>query len=188
MQSRRHTRSRVLVLALGVAPALGLATLLGAAPVQASDSLSRSIFADESDALWPIEVSMEVVPVELGDEFATTQAITVEDGHTTALSLVEDAPTGRHTFSVDVVARHHARHQVELEYDLVVHESRYQRVSPSAYVLHRLDLGPGPELGPARVRAVRSDIVSLHGAAHIESVTIGRHSYEVRLTASSTRP
>ncbi len=188
MQPRRSARTRVLALALGVAPALGLATLLGAAPVQASDSLSRSIFADESDALWPIEVSMQIVPVDLGDEFAERTAMTVEDGHSTQLSTVQDAPTGRHTFEVDVVARHHARDRVELEYDLTVHEARYAQVSPTSYLWHRLELGSGPGLEPSRIRAVRADIVSLHGDTHIESVTIGRRQYEVRLSAASTRP
>lgn len=173
---------------LGVGPALGLATLLGASPVQASDSLSRSIFADESDALWPIEVSMQIVPVELGDEFAEVTSITVEDGHSTGLTTVQRAPTGHHTFQVDVIARHHARRRVELEYDLTVEEARFDRMSPSRYLWHRLDLAPGPTLGPSRVRAVRSDIVSLHGEPHVESVTIGRRQYEIRLSAASTRP
>ena len=188
MQPRPTARSRVLALALGVGPALGLATLLGASPVQASDSLSRSIFADESEALWPIEVSMQIVPVALGDEFAEASSITVDDGHSTRLATVQRAPTGQHTFELEVVARHHARHRVELEYDLTVHEARYEQMSPSSYLWHRLEFGPGPTLGPARVRAVRSDIVSLHGGSHVESVTIGRRQYEVRLSAASTRP
>ena len=165
--------------ALAVAPA---------ASAHGSDIFNTSLFADESDALWPIEVKVELTPLDAHTEHAPfVHRQVVSDGHKVQVAHVFRSGKGLHDLQVEVVPRKHAGKAVELEYDLSVRESAYERVTLGAYVLHRLNLGPGPEVEAPALRSVKADIVSVRDRAHTVLMEVGTVRYEVRLAAATVR-
>ena len=149
---------------------------------------NTSLFADQSDALWPIEVDVEIAPLDAHvehDPFVHRQV--VSDGHKVRVAHVFRSGRGLHDLQVEVVPRRHAGRVVELEYDLSVRESAYERVTLGEYVLHRLNLGPGPEVEPPAVRSVKADIVSVQDRPHTVLLEVGAVRYEVRLGAATVR-
>ena len=153
-----------------------------------ADNLSVPIFSDQREALWPVEVTMEIVPLSDGVSIDTpVHRIVVADGQHLDFEDVIRTPVGQCSFDVRVVARHHANDKVEVEYDLRVAEARYEDMSWSDYLLHRLNLAPRPEVGPSLLSVARADIVSGARETHLERIEVGGESFEVRISARSMR-
>lgn len=175
---------------------LGLALtglVLATAPAQAATpghSLSVPMFGDRSEALWPLEIGLEVV-ADSGAIVVPRREVVVADGQHFMFSEVVSTPRGSHAFELEVVARHHARDAIELEYDLLVRQARFESLTWADYLLHRLSLGPRPQLGPGAIAAARADIVETHERqdkpAHSQSITVDGARYEIRLYATSLR-
>lgn len=154
------------------------------------DSLSRPMFGDRSEALWPLQVGLEVV-TESGEVVVPRRELVVADGQHTIFSEVIATPMGSHAFELELVARHHAAGAIELEYDLQVRQARFESLTWRDYVLHRLSLAPRPQLGPVQLAAARADIVETRvrpgQAAHSQVITVDGARYEIRLYAASLR-
>ncbi|MEM9455778.1 MAG: hypothetical protein AAGF11_16480 [Myxococcota bacterium] len=166
----------------------------------AADSLATPITAELQQALWPVEVALEIVAVpdpgrsepRPGAEpepivLMPTDAVTVPDGHRLSLSHAISTPRGRRNFSVDIAARQHPRDQMEIEWDLVVEDAPYQTMSVGDYLLHRLRWGPRPEVDEPIIRVSRADIVTTRGEPHVETLEIDGATYEIRIFALSVR-
>jgi hypothetical protein len=172
--------------------ALALSTLAAAfvlAPsVGASDSLATPITTEMAGELWPLEVEVEIRDLSLAPAAALPhKSVVVPDGHRTSWASSVWTPAGQRFFELDVVARHHPRDSVELEWDVVVSRAPVLPMDVGEYVLHRLHLGPKPRLGPRQVEVARSDIVSTMGDRISETVEIGGKTYEIRILAHSLR-
>jgi hypothetical protein len=163
-----------------------LVTLVGG-PASAADSLSVPLFSDRSEALWPIEVGMEVVDVESGEVVVPRRTLVVADGQHTTFSEVVATPRGQQAFELALTVRHHAEGAIEFEYDLAVREALFEQLTWSDYVLNRLSLAPRPELGPIGLAAARADIVETKHETLQEEVVVGGDRYEIRLHARSLR-
>jgi hypothetical protein len=182
-----RTRSALLGLALtglvATAPAPAHATTPG-------HSLSVPMFGDRSEALWPLEIGFEIV-ADSGAVVVPRREVVVADGQHFMFSEVISTPRGSHAFELEVVARHHARSAIELEYDLVVRQARFASLTWTDYLLHRLSLGPRPQLGPGALAAARADIVETRERAdepaHSQAITVDGARYEIRLYATSLR-
>jgi hypothetical protein len=178
------TRTFALALALTLGGSL---TAHAAIP---GDSLSRPMFSDRSEALWPLQVGMEIVDSD-GDVVVPLRELAVNDGQHTVFAEVIATPTGRHAFELELVARHHGRNKIELEYDLLVRQAHFESLTWTDYLLHRLSLAPRPELGPDAVAAARADIVETRQhpdePAHTQLITVDGAQYEIRLYAASLR-
>jgi len=174
---------------------LGAATLLctqtaAADHVDAAETstFATSIFEDESDALWPIDLQVDILPLDANDDAdAVHRRVVITDGQWTSLAHVIETPQGLDQFELELTAHHHAREAIEIEYDLTVAETPYERTSVAGYVLHRLHLGPAPVLGKPALRVARADIVATRGTPVRSTVTIGARRYEVRLAAAKLR-
>ena len=77
--------------------------------------------------------------------------------------------------------------RIELEYDLVVNEARFENLDWKAYALHRFNLGERPEVGRHEVATVRADIVSTESELFSDTITVGNENYELRLQARRLR-
>ncbi|HVI02058.1 MAG TPA: hypothetical protein VM869_25270 [Enhygromyxa sp.] len=181
MPSPRH-------FALALVAALLIPASAGATP---GDSLSIPLFSDRSEALWPLQVGLEVVAVDSGEVVVPRRELVVSDGQHTIFSEVIATPRGTQGFELEVVARHHAADAIELEYDLRVEQARFADLSWTDYLLHRLALAPRPEVGPNALAAARADIVETHenpdDPAHSQTVDVDGQRYEIRLYAASLR-
>jgi hypothetical protein len=177
-----------------VIPRLGLAlAALGGAmvltpTVSASDSLSIPITSELAAEVWPLELEVEIVEVATPlPQPMPRKTVVVPDGHRTSWASAVWTASGRRFFELEVVARHHPGDQVELEWDVVVSRSGVLPMDVGAYVLHRLQLGPKPRLGPREVEVARSDIVSTMNGSIAERLQIGEQTYEIRILAHSLR-
>ena len=153
-------------------------------------SLSVPMFGDRSEALWPLAIGLDVV-TDSGVVVVPRREVVVADGQHFTFSEVVSTPRGSHAFELELVARHHARDAIELEYDLVVRQARFASLTWTDYLLHRLSLGPRPQLGPGAVAAARADIVETQEGqdkpAHSQAITVDGARYEIRLYATSLR-
>lgn len=181
MPSPRH-------LTLALVAALLIPASAGATP---GDSLSRPLFSDRSEALWPLQVGLEVVALGTGELVVPRRELVVSDGQHTIFSEVIATPRGTQGFDLELVARHHADDAIELEYDLRVRQARFTDLSWTDYLLHRLALGPRPDVGPDALAAARADIVETRehadDPAHSQTVDVDGQRYEIRLYAASLR-
>jgi hypothetical protein len=169
-----------------------LASLLPMTVVAApGDSLSIPLFGDRSEALWPLQVGLEIVDPDSGAVVVPRRELVVSDGQHTIFSEVIRTPHGTSAFEIELVARHHAGDAIELEYDLRVRQSRFDDLTWSRYLLHRLALAPRPEVGPEALTAARADIVETReradDPAHRQTVDVEGQRYEIRLYAASLR-
>jgi hypothetical protein len=186
------TRRRLSALALVLLGTISLPASVAASP---GDSLSVPLFSDRSEALWPLQVGLEVVCVDSGELVVERRELVVSDGQHTVFSEAIATPQGSHGFEVELVARHHAGGAIELEYDLHVREARFEGLTWTNYLLHRLALAPRPEVGPEALAAARADIVETREArsgdaeapAHSQTVDVDGQRYEIRLYAASLR-
>jgi hypothetical protein len=158
---------------------------------QAADSLATPIAGRQAEALWPIELQLELVALpassNAGAASIETRAAVVPDGHRSSFTTAVRTPQGQRTFTLWVVPRHHPAGAVELEWDLEVAEATYRGSTVGEYVLHRLQLGPRPPLDEAQLKIARSDIVSTRGRPYTQVVEIGTQRYEIRIFAQSLR-
>lgn len=154
------------------------------------NSLSVPMFGDRSEALWPLQIGLEIV-AESGESVVPRHDLVVSDGQHTIFSEVVATSKGTHAFELELVARHHAGDAIELEYDLLVRQARFSGLTWKDYLLHRLSLAPRPELGPNAVAAARADIVETrerpNEPAHRQTLTVDGDRYEIRLYAASLR-
>ena len=187
MSRRRHLATALLLAATSL-PATLLPATVGASP---GDSLTISMFGDRSEALWPLQVGLEVVAIDSGEVVVPRRDLVVSDGQHTVFAEVIAAPHGSHGFELEVVARHHADATIELEYDLRVREARFEGLTWTDYLLHRLALAPRPEVGPEALAAARADIIEAQqdpvAPAHVQTVDVDGRRYEIRLYAESLR-
>lgn len=168
-------------------PILVAASVL-ASPVDASDSLATPITTEMAGEIWPLELEVEIRDLSASSGTALPhKSVVVPDGHRTSWASSVWTPAGQRFFELDVVARHHPRDSVELEWDVVVSRAPVLPMDLGEYVLHRLQLGPKPRLGPKQVEVARSDIVSTMGDRISETVEIGGETYEIRILAHSLR-
>ena len=155
------------------------------------DSLSIPLFGDRSEALWPLQIGLEIVAVDTGERVVPRRELVVADGQHTTFFEVIAAPKGSHGFELELVARHHAGAAIELEYELHVRQARFEDLNWTDYLLHRLALAPRPEVGPEALAAARADIVETHEAhdapAHSQTVDVDGRRYEIRVYAVSLR-
>jgi hypothetical protein len=169
---------------------VGATSLTPASATTPGHSLSVPMFGDRSEALWPLQVGLEIVDAA-GQVVVERRDLVVSDGQHTIFSEVISTPRGSHAFELELVARHHARDAIELEYDLLVRQARFASLTWTDYLLHRLSLGPRPQLGPGAIAASRADIVETqereHEPAHTQVIAVDGARYEVRLYATSLR-
>jgi hypothetical protein len=181
-----------------VVAGLAAGFVLGVVPVGsawATDSLATPITGSLAEELWPIEVEIEILPLRLKKRPGMppeaipmpARTVVVADGHRVAFTSSVRTPHGQRTFDLSVVPRHHPEGAVELEWDLEVTESAYEQASVGEYLLHRLQLGPRPELDAPALKIARSDIVSTRGEPFTEILDIGGEAYEIRVFARSLR-
>ena len=173
-----------------LAPTLAAMVLSAALPtsVSASDSLATPITSEMETELWPLEVEVQIVELDAEADPLPVRRVVVPDGHRTTWSSAKMTDTGRRFFELDVVARHHPRDVVELEWDVVISRAPVEQMQVHEYVLHRLRFGEGLlKLGPKRLEIARSDIVSTMGEPITETVDIGSQTYEIRISANSLR-
>jgi hypothetical protein len=175
----------------------GLALAGAAGPAVAADSLAIPITAQLRQALWPVEIGVEIIavgpplgtqsPTEPSSQVMPNNAVTVPDGNRVSFSRAIWTPRGRRAFAIDVVAHQHPGDEIELEWDLLVEDAPYETVSVGEYLLHRLRFGPRPGVGPEQVRVSRADIVTTRGEPHMETVEIDGQKYEIRVFVLSVR-
>lgn len=181
-----------LALLAGVVATTALADTSLASPGDRArvNSLSIPMFGDRSEALWPLQIGLEIVS-ESGELVVPRRDLVVSDGQHTIFSEVVATPKGAHAFELELVARHHAGNAIELEYDLHVRQARFRGLTWTDYLLHRLSLAPRPQLGPDAVAAARADIVETreqaNEPAHRQTLTVDGDRYEIRLYAASLR-
>ncbi|MFV8750803.1 hypothetical protein ACNOYE_09655 [Nannocystaceae bacterium ST9] len=175
-------------------PRLALGLLLGSlvslatgSAYAADNSLAVPLFGDRSEALWPIEIAMEVVDVETGEVVVPRRDLVVADGQHTTFSEVVATPRGQRAFELAVTVRHHAEGAIEFDYELAVRDAAFEDLTWSDYLLDRLDLAPRPELGPVGLAAARADIVETKLETLQELLSVGGDRYEIRLHARSLR-
>lgn len=178
--------------AFALALTLAAATLLSAsAQATPGDSLSVPLFGDRSEALWPLQVGLEVVALDSDEIVVPRRELVVTDGQRTVFSEAIATPRGSHGFELEVVARHHAGAAIELEYELHVRQARFEDLTWTDYLLNRLALAPRPEVGPEALAAARADIVETQEdpdvPAHSQTVEVDGRRYEIRLYAASLR-
>lgn len=175
-------------------PALVIAAgaMLASPDVAAEDagasSFATSMFEDEREVLWPIDLQLDIKPLDAtSDDDAVHRSVVITDGQWTSFHHAVKTPAGVDSFRVEMTAHHHARQAIEIEYDLEVQQTPYERTTVAAYVLHRLNLGPAPELGRKALQVAKADIVPTRGEPVLRTVTIGDRRYEVRLSATRLR-
>lgn len=173
--------------AIATLPLLVLLSI--SASASAGESLATPMTGPQLDALWPIEVDVEIVRIA-DDQTRTVMprhVARVPDGHDMKLSSVVETDKGRREFDLGVVAHHHPGDTVELEWSLEVHEARYRPIGISGYLLHRLQLADALELGDESLQIARADIVSVAGEPMHDVVEIDGERHEIRIFARSVR-
>jgi hypothetical protein len=174
---------------------LGLGSLsLPATAAHATDSLATPMTGRLAQELWPIEVSIAVVPANERTRGQNDgqqpplprRTVVVPDGHRLRFTSVVPGSHGKRRFEVAVVPRHHPD-AVELEWDLEVHEARFRPVGWAGYVRHRLNLGQKLEVGEERLKIARSDIVSTRGEPVRVPFEIDGELFEIQMLAVTTR-
>jgi hypothetical protein len=193
LSSRTRSARRLLQRSLIGSIFAGLVAATSLTPASAATpghSLSVPMFGDRSEALWPLQVGLEIVDAA-GQVVVERRELVVSDGQHTIFSEVISTPRGSHAFELELVARHHARDAIELEYDLLVRQARFRSLTWGDYLLHRLSLGPRPQLGPDAIAAARADIVETQERedepAHTQVIAVDGARYEIRLYATSLR-
>ena len=91
-------RRRLLSLAL-----LAAALIPASARATPGDSLSVPLFGDRSEALWPLQVGLEVVAVDTGDLVVPRRELVVSDGQHTIFSEVIATPRGTQGFELELM-------------------------------------------------------------------------------------
>ena len=149
-----------------------------------------SLFGDEREALWPMQVGVEVATVD-GDVVVPLRDVVVAHGQHTMFAEVIEAPRGSHAFELELVARHHFGDAIELEYDLHIRQAHFESLTWGNYLLHRMSLAPRPQVGEDALAAARADIVEIQEQpsepAHRQLVTVEGQRYEIRLYAETLR-
>lgn len=175
--------------ALATLPLLAaLALAVVPADAAANGSLGSPITGPQLDALWAIDVDIEIV--RLGDEQRTVlprHRATVPDGHAMSLHSVVRTDRGQQEFNLAVTPHHHPGDSVELEWALEVTEARYRPIDVASYLLHRLQLDDVLELDEAALAIARADIVAVHDEPHHKQVVIGGEVHEIRIFARAAR-
>ena len=189
------THSSKCLQAVGLAALVGLVATMApstshATPRDRVSSLSIPMFGDRSEALWPIEVGLEIATLD-GDLVVARRELVVAHGQHTTFAEVIASPIGSHAFELELVARHHAGGTIELEYDLFVSRAKFTSLTWTNYLMHRFTLAPRPEVGPKALAAARADIVETReqpdGPSHSQVVSVDGRQYEIRLYAASLR-
>jgi hypothetical protein len=178
--------------ALATLPLLAaLALAIAPADAAANGSLGSPITGPQLDALWAIDVDVEIVRVGAPDEQERTvlprHRATVPDGHAMSLHSVVRTDRGQQEFSLAVTPHHHPGDTVELEWALEVTEARYRPIDVASYLLHRLQLDDVLELDEAALAIARADIVAVHDEPHRKQVVIGGELHEIRIFARAAR-
>jgi hypothetical protein len=166
-----------------------LVLLAASTTASAGESLATPMTGPRLDALWPIQIEVEIVRLT-GDSAKSVLPLhvaTVPDGHDMKLSSVVDTDKGRREFAIDVIAHHHPGGMVELEWSLEVHEARFRPIGISGYLLHRLQLADALELGDLDLKIARADIVSVASEPLHDVVEIDGERHEIRIFARSVR-
>lgn len=174
---------------------LGTGVLLCSPPATAEhasgaggSTFATSMFGDERDALWPIDLQVEIMPLDAEDDQSRVhRRVAITDGQWTSFSHAVETSRGLDRFELELTAHHHAQSAIEIEYDLAVIETPYERTTVADYLLYRLSLGPAPVLGEPALKAARADIVTTRGTPVLSTVTIDERRYEVRLSATRLR-
>ncbi len=189
MFRRRSQRSFALAASLAA-----VVLTASAGPAVAANSLATPITAELRQEQWPVELAVEIIAVgpPLGGDRPTerimpSNPVTVPDGNRVSFARAVWTPRGRRAFSVDVVAHQHPRGEMEIEWDLLVEDAPYEKVSVGDYLLHRLRFGPRPGVEQEQVRVSRADIVTSRGEPHVETVEIDGQKYEIHVFAQSVR-
>lgn len=150
-----------------------------------SSSLAISMFEEEPEAAWPLEVEWEILDLARPGLVPRRGRVVADGGRETRLTESIHHSRGQDTFSLRVAARHHARHQTELEYRLQVSRAEWATLSFDGYFKHRLGVGPAPTLGESTLRASRADIVAGSDLVAEQEVEIDGVPYLVRIRARS---
>lgn len=164
------------------------AVTLSPATAAANGSLAAPISGARLDALWGIDVDIEIV--RLGDEPRTVlprQRATVPDGHAMTFLAVVQTDRGEREFSLDVTPHHHPGDSVEVEWSLEVLEAHYRPIDIASYLLHRLQLDDVLVLDEAALAIARADIVAVHDEPLRKQVVIGSEVHEIRIFARAAR-
>lgn len=172
---------------LPVLAALCFAASPGDADAAAHGSLSAPISGPQLDALWPIDVDIEIV--RLGDTAKSVlprHRATVPDGHAMSLHSVVRTDRGQREFNLAVTPHHHPG-AVELEWSLEVSDARYRPIGVASYLLHRLQLDDVLELEDAALSIARADIVEVFDEPHHKQIVIDGEVHEIRIFARAAR-
>ncbi|MGB1701206.1 MAG: hypothetical protein ACPHRO_14710 [Nannocystaceae bacterium] len=155
------------------------------AGVHSSSSLGISMFEEEPEAAWPLEVEWEILDLARPGVAPRKGRVVAKGGQETQLTEAIRHSRGQDTFALQVAARNHARHETELEYRLSVSRAEWASLSIDGYIKHRLGVGPAPTLGASTLRASRADIVSASDLVTEQEVEIDGTPYLVRIRARS---
>ncbi len=150
-----------------------------------TSSLGISMFEEEPEAAWPLEVEWEILDLARPGLVPRRGRVVTEGGQVTRLTESISHARGQDTFALQVAARNHARHQTELEYQLRVSRAEWETLSIDGYFKHRLGVGPAPTLGEATTRASRADIVAGADLVAEQEVEIDGIPYLIRIRARS---
>ncbi len=150
-----------------------------------SSSLGISMFEEEPEAAWPLEVEWEIVDLARPGLAPRRGRVVAEGGQVTRLTESIRHGRGQDTFALEVSARNHARQETELEYRLRVSRADWETLSLDGYFKHRLGVGPSPTLGDSTLRASRADIVAGSDLVAEQEVEIDGVPYLIRIRARS---
>lgn len=167
-----------------------LGASLAATPTVASanGSLAAPITGPSLDALWPIEIEVDIVRIdEATHTVLAPHRAKVPDGHAMTLESVVRTDSGERRFSLAVVPHHHPGGVVEVEWSLEVHQAKYRAIDAAQYLLHRLQLDDVLELEDPSLTIARADIVEIDGTVHRKEVWIGEELHEIRIFARAVR-
>lgn len=162
---------------------------LAASPTaSANGSLAAPITGTSLDALWPIEIEVDIVRIDDGTHVVMApHRAKVPDGHAMSLQSVVRTDSGERQFTLELVPHHHPGDVIEVEWSLEVHQSRYRAIDAAQYLLHRLQLDDVLELEDPSLTIARADIVEIEGTVHSKEVWIGEELHEIRIFARAAR-
>jgi hypothetical protein len=150
-------------------------------------SLATPVTTELQAEPWPMSIAVEIVAKHDDSEPIAKREVVVPDGHRSTWSSTVWSAHGRRHIDLAVVAHQHPGSQVELEWDLAIEREPVLEMPLADYVLHRLRLGAGPQLGARALEVSRADIVSTMGEPVVETVEVGDESYEIRIVAAQLR-
>ncbi len=188
------------------AAALTTCVLVGSlARADVGEAFGISIFSEQSQALWPIQLDVSIARLDTEHEPIEFAPVFVRHGASTRFVQGLAEPSGPREISISLVPRHHARQHVELEIDVVVRDHE-AAPKPAGCATAADDQGvatlthnalgvtcPEVSVGArvptlSRTRAIRADLVSVpSGSGHSISIDLGTERYEIRIGAKSTR-